>query len=303
MHLLHLSIWFIAYSTGIASAAAVLFSYHRKPSPRGKILVRLQLSLLLFVFAASFISFSYELRLSQIHLLSAFSFIAHLCFFFGLAYLSICLRDLNNELKKRNRKQSKTDLMGIVVMLAFLLQSFCSLSVHYRRYEAIQLIGGVLQVFLFLILSIYSIRTGLTIIQLRFPSQRIKRILWYGMISVFIIAVFTTDILFGTYRKLKSGEELSIFLMLPLYSCGISLSLVGMVMKKRKQGPRQIFVQAGLSPRETEVALLLMEGRSYRDIGEKLYISLATVQSHVKSIYRKTDCSNKTELSNYAKGS
>jgi len=42
-----------------------------------------------------------------------------------------------------------------------------------------------------------------------------------------------------------------------------------------------------LSEREVEVLRLLAAGESYKEIGQKLFLSLNTVQFHVKSIYRK----------------
>jgi DNA-binding CsgD family transcriptional regulator len=54
----------------------------------------------------------------------------------------------------------------------------------------------------------------------------------------------------------------------------------------------------GLTDRETEVAGLLAEGLSYREVGERLFVSLSTIQSHVVSIYAKLGVSNKVELTN-----
>ena len=52
----------------------------------------------------------------------------------------------------------------------------------------------------------------------------------------------------------------------------------------------------GLSARETEVAELLIARASYKDICERLFISLPTVKSHVSAIYRKADVSSRQEF-------
>lgn len=53
---------------------------------------------------------------------------------------------------------------------------------------------------------------------------------------------------------------------------------------------------AGLSKRENEIALLLLQGYTYRLIADRLFISLSTVKTHVHSIYTKLDIHNRTEF-------
>jgi DNA-binding CsgD family transcriptional regulator len=52
----------------------------------------------------------------------------------------------------------------------------------------------------------------------------------------------------------------------------------------------------GLSPRETQVAELVAEGLTYREVGAKLFISPDTVKTHILRVYEKTGASNKVEL-------
>ncbi len=51
-----------------------------------------------------------------------------------------------------------------------------------------------------------------------------------------------------------------------------------------------------LTKREVEVLGLLVEGRSYRQIGETLFISVNTVKNHAYSLFRKLDVSSQHEL-------
>ena len=53
-----------------------------------------------------------------------------------------------------------------------------------------------------------------------------------------------------------------------------------------------------ISPRENDVLKLLVKGRSYKEIAEKLFISLPTVKTHVSNIYQKMNINNKIELIN-----
>jgi DNA-binding CsgD family transcriptional regulator len=58
----------------------------------------------------------------------------------------------------------------------------------------------------------------------------------------------------------------------------------------------------GLSEREAEVLGLIARGLSNRDIGGRLHISEHTAANHVRSILRKTGCTNRTEAAAYAIG-
>jgi LuxR family maltose regulon positive regulatory protein len=54
-------------------------------------------------------------------------------------------------------------------------------------------------------------------------------------------------------------------------------------------------VRAPISPAELEVLRLLATDLSQRQIGEKLFLSLNTVKTHVTSVYRKLGVSSREE--------
>jgi DNA-binding NarL/FixJ family response regulator len=58
---------------------------------------------------------------------------------------------------------------------------------------------------------------------------------------------------------------------------------------------RQAGTVSDLSEREYEVLALLCEGHSYREIGEKLFVSSNTVRFHLKNIYRKLQVKSRHE--------
>lgn len=57
-----------------------------------------------------------------------------------------------------------------------------------------------------------------------------------------------------------------------------------------------IIEEYSFTKREAEITLLLMQGYSYPQISEQLFISMHTVKYHVRNILRKTDVSNRHEL-------
>jgi DNA-binding NarL/FixJ family response regulator len=55
-----------------------------------------------------------------------------------------------------------------------------------------------------------------------------------------------------------------------------------------------------LTPRERQVLRLIARGYAYRDIAAELDISVKTVESHVSSVLRKLQLSNRHQLTNWA---
>ena len=57
----------------------------------------------------------------------------------------------------------------------------------------------------------------------------------------------------------------------------------------------------GLSPREIEVLCLLAAGKSSREIGEALVLSVRTVERHIANIYIKTETHGRAQIAVYAR--
>ena len=55
-----------------------------------------------------------------------------------------------------------------------------------------------------------------------------------------------------------------------------------------------------LTPQELQIALLVAEGRTNKDVGAALFLSHKTVEFHLGHIYRKLNVSNRTEASRWA---
>jgi DNA-binding NarL/FixJ family response regulator len=81
-------------------------------------------------------------------------------------------------------------------------------------------------------------------------------------------------------------------------SANIARKLVKNFQEKNEQAPRAEITL--LSVRENEVLNLLALGLLYKEIAEKLGISVSTVRQHIHRIYEKLHVQNRTEALNKA---
>jgi DNA-binding NarL/FixJ family response regulator len=56
----------------------------------------------------------------------------------------------------------------------------------------------------------------------------------------------------------------------------------------------------GITRREADVLALVIEGCSNRDIADRLFLSVRTVEKHVESLLRKTGTKSRTQLARVA---
>lgn len=78
-------------------------------------------------------------------------------------------------------------------------------------------------------------------------------------------------------------------------------SLAGLVLGEfRRMAASADGGEPGLTPRENDVLKLVAKGYTYREIGDKLFISSKTVQNHVQNILTKLQLSQRYELMRYA---
>lgn len=79
-----------------------------------------------------------------------------------------------------------------------------------------------------------------------------------------------------------------------------SSKLSGTEKNDETHQPQQLSDRLKLTPRETEVLKLIMEGRSNIEIGQQLHLSHRTIEKYVSSLLRKSELNNRIELICYA---
>ncbi|MBI1184914.1 response regulator [bacterium] len=99
------------------------------------------------------------------------------------------------------------------------------------------------------------------------------------------------DELISAIRKVQSGER--------YFSADVTLSLASPAdgVKVRFQN---VEIDTSLTEREIEILRLIAQGLSNKEIGDKLYISHRTVDTHRTNLMRKLDAKNIAALIRYA---
>ena len=77
-------------------------------------------------------------------------------------------------------------------------------------------------------------------------------------------------------------------------------SLAVLVLEEFRRVAASSPAEQGLSTRENEVLKLVAKGYSYREIGQKLFVSVKTVQNHIQNILAKLQMHSRYELMRYA---
>ncbi len=66
--------------------------------------------------------------------------------------------------------------------------------------------------------------------------------------------------------------------------------------KEKPLAPK--FLKNGLTRREIEIAMSILDSRSYKEIGEEFFIAESTVSKHASNIFRKTGAKNRIDFLN-----
>jgi DNA-binding NarL/FixJ family response regulator len=99
------------------------------------------------------------------------------------------------------------------------------------------------------------------------------------------------------YLLKKSTSSEIVAAVVELYAGGapMSSSIARKVIQAFQNPPSDKLEGYELTPREKEVLFSLVDGLSYKKIGEKYFISLSTIRTHICNIYAKLHVHSKAE--------
>jgi len=216
--------------------------------------------------------------------------------------------------------QSTGSILNVII-LPYLISSLINLSLHHRAIITIWIWNSL---FVIISLSAYLFPSILKFIYLSSFMMVMTILFWLLVLSVnlvkirdrslkrslqiftFISSVFlcllVLDILITTI-PIKTLAFLDHFSM-PLYISainGCSFFFAGGFLNRGAyadgNGVTESFCRNfQITRRESEIVNKLLEGKSNKEIGDELCISIKTVENHLGSIYRKTDVTGRGQL-------
>jgi DNA-binding CsgD family transcriptional regulator len=133
--------------------------------------------------------------------------------------------------------------------------------------------------------------------QLDFARIQLVWILSWVLVRFFYYSELITAWAFVLFEAiLFLVTNLLVLLFLKGFTTGIQSGFRFKQVSPELQEER--FAGFGITKREQEIIRLICEGKSNREIKDRLFISLQSVKDHVYRIYRKTEVKNRVQLAN-----
>lgn len=199
-------------------------------------------------------------------------------------------------LEIKNHKNSNIFFAGLSISIFIIHNGFSFLSKQFQQMSYFPNIKNMTFLFVILYIWVLLIKTK------DLPKQ--KKSFINKLVFVFLIVFLSTinDTLFLEQTGIK---------LFPLVYALIGILFARFFFSQIKSETNQIistkilstendfdhFInEFHLSARELEVIYLLVDGKSYKEIAEELFISLNTVKTHIRNIYPKLGVSSRHEI-------
>ncbi len=296
--------WSLAYTSGLVMISFLILIWRRTLDTRARATLALMVPFYLLVVTLTFWELGQRLDFPE----TAKGIIdtaALLC----VAALIFSFPFFGNEMKAPGARRSVSLAFALLAGIggaALLAGAFFS----FQQHLLIPLYG------LFTVAIIYSISVGILSRFDRSPSEEsrsnpfLRSAVTMAILGLpFFPAFFFLDFFYQQIPFLQRRVSVS-FTLLPLFFTLWAVNLLVHILPLLREAPledrgepdlfetkrRAFALEKGLTPREAEVLIPLTEGLSYKDIASALYISLATVKTHICRIYEKTGCPTRAEL-------
>jgi len=303
----HLFIFFYLSTSmiGVAALAVSCFIYARTRYRLLRYYIAYLFSLTLFVFSYLFVLSYANLNYEQINfnLLLMIVLVSLLSFLFLMLSLPFLVHALVREVSTRKR-----NIVIIAVSITAFVAIASSLRIDFagKDIDQVQDFRLYLSLTLFYSTIVYSILLKILSLK-RLDGERRK-------ISKALIIL---DIIFvpGFIYDLYLYKTHNVFVFTPtlygIFAVIFTVYIARRYIVQLKSIPTDIanvsyddiFSRTGISSREQEIVYLVLKGLGNRDIAKQLFISLNTVKTHIRNIFRKMGVKSRFELAMTLKNS
>lgn len=241
---------------------------------------------IVFVMIQTILVSSFAANFYSISLFFENSIVFSSCVFLNAYYLSIFLEEIGvNRMKYLTPK---------LISLVFL-------SVYFFTYVLLTLITGddslarlfTLPVLLISVISFCSILINQVYFHFKRGGLQLSSLLSIAGV-LFISTTSVLTLLNNTKGLVLIFTNAGLLLIIVKYYWGI---ICQASQEKKNHCSVKSIHDLSLTPREVEVASLILQGYSYSIIGEQIHINHKTVSKHASNIFKKTGCCNKEEFS------
>lgn len=193
--------------------------------------------------------------------------------------------------RKINFSKRLNNLLFLISAILFASTCIAYFTDHLQYVEKLVVLFLGISVVLSMLVNL-STKPQKSIAHLERSNKRFS-ILFIIIVPSFLIVSY---LLVNKAYNLPIGFALPlVFILLALHKLSDDLQRLSLLNSKLEPSQQQ-FKNFSLTPREQEIATLLVSGKTYKQIAEELFISIPTVKTHTSHIYKKCQVKNKLEL-------
>lgn len=190
------------------------------------------------------------------------------------------------------KQNIKNKFFAIILSIAFIIQHFTEMVLG----GIFDSIGDKTEDILLIVVILYSAIIG--ILYYRKLENTVKRI--FAFYYLLLLCIYSpgviVDMFFDRFFYLE---------FYPILYCSFSITYTILLIKYFNHIPldkiqsivSQKFIDRyNISPREVEILSQILQGKSNKKIGDKLFISQSTVKTHISNIFEKCNVKNRYAL-------
>ncbi len=193
----------------------------------------------------------------------------------------------------------------VIVIIVFLIFGFLVPYIDYFIVDKLEINTHVFLIFVLIeILTLIIVFSNYFIFsnylkdkyKVRFIKLFASVNLFFYIISVIFLMLGENDMTFiAGYTMVYFFKDIIPLLLLGKYLSKNYVHPINMVSKNTKELFTEHYM---ISKRETEIIDEIIQGRTNKEISERLFISLQTVKDHIHNIFLKTEVKNRVQLTN-----